>query len=200
MRRFRPLTHSWRKRKQTAGMLGLWRELWTCWWSPPQDAAHVSHSHIFWESITGKYNCVVFRCFVEYSSQQCQLFIDKNLWFCWLHVTVQLKIIYVLFLKWKIRKITYSMLRNVNCKQILAAFTKTDSLYKSNYFIFQNFRVWSLYLTSPQTCLISPICVGKWQSFVFSRLFTDSGRTSLVHSTSQRETFPAYRCLCSFYV
>ena len=47
-----------------------------------------------------------------------------------------------------------------------------------------------------QTCLISPTCVGRWQSSASSRLFTDSGRTSSAHLTSQRETFPACRCVC----
>lgn len=43
-RRCPPLTRSWRKRKWAAGTLGLWRERWTCWWSPPRDVAPVSHS------------------------------------------------------------------------------------------------------------------------------------------------------------
>lgn len=49
-----------------------------------------------------------------------------------------------------------------------------------------------------QTCLISPTCVGKSQSSASSRPFTDSGRTSSAHSTSQRETFHACRCVSLF--
>lgn len=52
-----------------------------------------------------------------------------------------------------------------------------------------------LFNCSHQACLTSPICVEKWQSSAFLRLFTDSGKRSLEHSTSQRETFLAYRCL-----
>lgn len=48
-----------------------------------------------------------------------------------------------------------------------------------------------------QTCLISLTCEEKWQSSASSRLCTDLGKTSLAHSTSPRETFPACRCVCS---
>ena len=56
--------------------------------------------------------------------------------------------------------------------------------------------IWLVDLCFLQTCLISLTCEGKWQSSASSRLFTDSERTSSVHSTSQRATFPAYRCVC----
>lgn len=51
-----------------------------------------------------------------------------------------------------------------------------------------------------QTCLISPICVGKWPNFASSRLFTDLGRTSSARLTFQRETFPACRCCSRLYI
>lgn len=60
-------------------------------------------------------------------------------------------------------------------------------------------HIWPVFIFFVQTCLISPTCVGKWQSSASLRLFTDSGRTSSAHSTSQRETFPACRsvsCSC----
>lgn len=71
-----------------------------------------------------------------------------------------------------------------------------DCLSFPNRFLFRCPHVTFVGFCFVQTCSTSPTCVGKWPSSASSRQSTDSGRTSSAHSTSQRETSHACRCIC----